>query len=209
MADSSGWLVTSGLGGPFLVSFGLEGGAAVTQVSGFILTSGLGDNSLVSLGILVSLPAPTITSVLNTILDQTVAAVQGLNFTLNGNIVPVIKKKLAKNVQEVDQPTQITVTGKVAIDEMEWWAFTNTVKMVYKVDIVIISPNNFDEQANIPIYTLWRQKIRTLFAKPGVYSKPVFDQNVRMGEFEDHSMIDTNYDYQGVGLDVITTEQGS
>lgn len=161
----------------------------------------------------ILIPDDAQSSILKTILAETVTGLGTLALKFNNVLVPIVNRgrKAAKVIQDVDPTMQINVSGSALIDSLTWFAYPNTVKMTYQIDITIITPDNFNDQANIAAYAKWRQDIRHLFGsnKHLVYSSPVWDTNIKMGDFDDRSQMDRNYDVSVATIEVITTEPGS
>jgi hypothetical protein len=155
-----------------------------------------------------ALTGASTSSVLNTVLDQTAAAVTALGLTLNGSVF-VAKKKVAREIDEVDPVTAIMISGEQVVDSWKPYTFKN-VRMTYHVRIDVRTLGYADFVANLPTYCSWRQQIRTRFSQPGngVYTNPpVFDQNVDPGDFIDRSAFnENNRDAQILTVDVLTAE---
>lgn len=138
-------------------------------------------------------------SVANDILDAVVAKVEGLNLQLDGT-VPVVKRKLPKKGQTVDQPVQITVCLDEKPFTIERLSFEDK-NVEILVLVVIISPNRGDQATNLPLYTEWQQQIADLFEMPlldGVAE--VWDTDVEQEVFLDRQALATSLDYQAIGL---------
>jgi hypothetical protein len=158
-------------------------------------------------------------SVLNDVLDQVVA---GLGAVLRANsvVANVLKKKLPRFIDEVDDQTlpargtpapQFVVSGEPVPDDLDWHAFTDTVRMTYRVNVTQTFENQQDFAANLPFYAQLRQWIRTYFSKPaGQFAAPVYDVNFKPADLVPRGdFAAENYDVSVLTMDVVTTEQGS
>ena len=158
----------------------------------------------------ITTSAPT--SNQDSILNAFVSQIGTLSISLLGVMVPVAKRKLPKKDEQLNPPVQIVVCSDVLADQLGWMCF-GTLKMRYRVQVVIISPNNNDNLTNLPVYTQWRQQIRNLFdgyikggvLLPGI-SPPVYDMDYRGGSFLPRDRLAQTYDYQDLNYDVMTTE---
>lgn len=161
------------------------------------------------------------TSKLNSLLDAVVKTIQALNCQLNGESVPVVKRKLPKKEQSVDPAVQITVCASEDVDEQKYHDFTGAMRVTYVFEITIISPNNDDQLTNLDIYTEWRESIRMRFKKPpfvvyygtdengALLPVTVFQMRVLPGKFLDRKLISDNYDYQMLRLEIVVIEGAS
>lgn len=158
------------------------------------------------------------TSKLNALMDAIVATIQELNCQLNGESVPVVKRKLPKKEQQVDPAVQITVCAAEDVEDQQYHDFTGAMRVTYAFEITIISPNNDDQLTNLDLYTEWRESIRMRFKKPPfvVYygtdesgvalPVTVFQMRVLPGKFLDRNLISENYDYQMLRLEIVVIE---
>jgi hypothetical protein len=149
-------------------------------------------------------------SVLNMILDETTIAMSDLDLRLLNVPLVAVKKKLGRIVKEVDPDSQLTVNADPVPDKVAWHAMPNTVRMTYSVTVTAATLGYQDFVKNLALYTRWRQDVRTLVAKPGIYSRPAYDQDVSMGAMVDRNDFNaSNNDVTVLSLDVLTTEAGS
>lgn len=155
-------------------------------------------------------------SVLNDVLDKVVEQVDLLGLALDGTPLPVVKRKLPKKEELVDPPYQITVSKSEEPEGWRWYAFPSTsnpkgaIRKEYLVEITTITPNDNDQLTDLDTYTEWREQVIKLFSHPKTFAgiAQVFDCNAAPGVFLKREEVSNNYDYQQVGVRVITLEQG-
>lgn len=143
---------------------------------------------------------------LDAILDAVVVGVESLGLTYGEgteeDLVPVVKRKIAKREKGIDPAVQITVSGSVRSPAMVPRAFGRRLE-VFIVDITVVSSNNNDQLSNLDLYAAWRTAIERKFFAPPLYGvSEVFDLNILQGSFLDVENIQANYDVQLVRVEV-------
>ncbi len=155
-------------------------------------------------------PDPSATSVLDRILSAVVSKLQLAGLSAGGNLLPVVKRKLPKKQETVDEDYQVTVSGAENADQTKRIAFGNAYKVNYTVEITLVSPNE-DQLTNLGDHTIWRESVRALFMKANPL--PTVTEVKRLeivpAPFLDRSILSQGYDYNQIVLDVWTFETRS
>lgn len=146
-------------------------------------------------------------SMLNDILDRVVTIQNGLGLTLDGHVLTAVKRALPKREEQVDLSFQVTVSGQEQVDECTRIGFGGKWRVVYSVDVTLITPNDRDMLKHLPEHTDWREATRATYmatnplALPGVKGVEVVRSPMLM-----RSKLAKGYNYNQVSLIVTTYE---
>lgn len=152
---------------------------------------------------------------LNELLTNAVADIQGLNLKLGTTPVAVVKRKGVKREPTVDASTQITVckSPKEPL-KIQRTGFQKT-SVIYPIEIAIVSANNRDWVTNLDTYIDWFDSLIALYVPPSltttnlwgtsVNSTKVFDVRVIPGDFLEPEQMANMFDVIGIDLEVSMT----
>ncbi len=146
-------------------------------------------------------------SLLNDIMDEVVTVQAALALSVGGHATTVVKRALPKREEEVDLSFQVTVSGKEQVDKCTRIAFGGKWRVVYSLDITLITPNDRDMLTHLPEHMDWRETTRARY----MGQTPLATAGVKGVEVVDSPMLPRNklaqgYNYNQVSLLVTTYE---
>jgi hypothetical protein len=155
-------------------------------------------------------------AVLAQVLDRVVSELQALALVHDGDVLPVVKRKLPAVEEGIDPAKQITVYRMDHGGGWKWLAFPSsgrpkgTVRVKYPVGVTLITPGKHDRLSGLDDNALVREQIARHFARSSPFTgiAEVQDVEVEDDVFLDRGAMNKNWDYQTVGLMVATVEPG-
>ncbi|MBP3956466.1 hypothetical protein J8F10_14390 [Gemmata sp. G18] len=149
-------------------------------------------------------------SVLNDILDAVVADHKAAKLKIGTECLRVVKRKLPKKEEGVDDHFQVTISAAEQADQIVRIAFGNVFKVGYRVEMTLITPNDRDQLTNIDTIAAWREATRARYMKPN----PIAVSAVKQVEiidslFLDRSTLADGYDFDQIALQIYTFERRS
>lgn len=145
-------------------------------------------------------------SMLNDIFDKIVKVQRGLSLTVDGNALPVEKRKLPKREETVDTAYQVTVSGTEMVDECTRIGFGGVWRVLYKIDVTLMTPNDRDQLRNLADHAAWREATRAEYMK-GLDLPSVKGVEIIQSPHLARSKLAQGYDYNQVTLLVTTYER--
>lgn len=148
--------------------------------------------------------------ILDAIVDREQDAVVGLGqdypLTVAGNPPTVVKRKMPKVEEAVDDLFQVTVSGAERTDQIRRLSFGSRYQVVYEVEITLVIPA-VDALTNLDGVTDWREEVRARYMRPGALSSlGVKKIDIDTGVLFDGTLLNKNYDYDQVILRLTTYE---
>lgn len=144
-------------------------------------------------------------SLYSTILNFIVSQVSGLGLIYQGNVVPVVVRKLPKAEEVLETPLVapvITVAPEERPEFIEPWSTENEVLVKYGVDVVLIAAGNSNfTDINMDTWFRWREEQRRLFQfgmQPTFSFVPFCE--VTPDAPLDREKLNKNYEYSGLAF---------
>lgn len=147
-------------------------------------------------------------SALTSILDAIVTIETAAARTIGGSALTVVKRKLPKKEDPVDASYQVTVAGAEDPDSVTRIAFGGRFRVVYTIDVALVTPNDRSMSVNQDAVTDWRESVRATYQAPTplVIVPAVRRVEIDRGPLFSRDLLAEGYDYTVVRLLVTTYE---
>ncbi len=149
-------------------------------------------------------------SVLNDILDAVVTDHKAHPLKVGGQCLKVVKRKLPKKEERVDEHYQVTISGAEEADQVTRIAFGSRFRVTYTVEMTLITPNDRDQITNLADIANWREQVRARYMKPNpIAVSAVKRVEIAGGVFLDRGDLSEGFDYDQIILTIWTFEDRS
>lgn len=147
-------------------------------------------------------------SVLNDVLDEVVRLQRRFAPALGDKQLAVVKRALPKREETVDPEYQVTVNAAEQPEDCARLGFGDKWRVVYSVEITLISPNERDMLTGLVEHTEWREVSRTVYMgqRPLAAVSAVKGVEVVKSPMLPRSKLAQGYNYNQVSLIVTTYE---
>jgi len=155
---------------------------------------------------------PALASNYNAILGAVQTIISALTLKdWNGNNLPIAVRKLPRSGETIDTPLPILcIVPKEKPPNRKPYTFGPFFKMTYPVEVVFVAAGNSDFTTNLNFYLGWLAEITSTFDLPaGIQATVplVWDLNVVPDLVIDREEVNDDYDYGGLTIEVVTSEQ--
>lgn len=123
--------------------------------------------------------------------------------------LPNAIRKLPKVDEGIDTTPLLCIVPRAEPPVRKPIAFGPIYRVTYPCEVVAIAGGNRDFSTNLSTYMGWQSAIAVAFNSPANLKSivpAVFDVNVRLGLIIDREQVNNNYDYGGLTIEAITSE---
>jgi hypothetical protein len=147
-------------------------------------------------------------SILNDILDAIVTDHTTNALTVGGNSLTIVKRKMPKRHETVDQPYQVTISGAENVDLTTRISFDHWFKVQYNIEMTLITPSEGDTAKNLADHAQWRESVRARYmAQTPLSSVTAIQQiDVLPSPLLPRRLLVDGYDYNQILLRITTYE---